>query len=120
MTTKDKIIRKKDLARLMNEHCSDYYGYEFEDFLDIFTAVIPELVLEGNTIKILELGEFYPKYNKDKIMTSGLTGKTQEVKGGVSMGFKVSKSLQKRLRDRSLSESSDEREVNTNDGDSNE
>ena len=104
MTTKDKIIRKKDLAKLMNEYCPDYYNYEFEDFLDIFTAVIPELVLEGHTIKMLELGEFYPKYNKDKIMKSGLTGKTQEVKGGISMAFKTSRALQKKLRERSLSE----------------
>ena len=102
MTTKDKIIRKKDLARLMKEYCNSYQGYEYEDFLDIFTAVIPELVLEGHTIKMLELGEFYPKYNKDKIMKSGLTGKTQEVKGGISMAFKTSRALQKKLRERSL------------------
>lgn len=99
----NKIIRNKDLARILSEYSEEqYYIYEFQDFLDIFTAVVPELVLEGNTIKMLELGEFYPKYNKDKIMKSGLTGKTQEVKGGVSMAFKTSRNLQKKLREKSL------------------
>ena len=102
-----QIIRNKELAKILKEYSSAYHAYEFEDFLEILAAVIPQLVAEDKTVKILDLGDFIPKHVKDKTMYSPLTGLTTEIKGGINLAFKPSPSVNKKVRERSQQNGND-------------
>ena len=96
-----ELLRNKALAKCMQEYSDAYNLYEYEDFLEILAAVIPQLVAEDKTVKILDLGDFIPKHVKDKTMYSPLTGLTTDIKGGINLAFKPSPAVNKRVREKS-------------------
>lgn len=93
-----EIIRNKDLTRLMKEYSDDYTMYEYEDFLRIFSAVIEDLVGKEETIRILNFGDFKPRYNKPKNIIT-VWGEKILTEGSLSLSFIPSRGLQQRLKD---------------------
>jgi nucleoid DNA-binding protein len=99
MTSKANINRKM-MASMMAEASPDYLVYECEDFIDLFTEVIEQLVKEGHTIALDGFGTFQPKINPE-FRTKDLQ-KTDDVfityPESTTLKFTPAVSLQKRIK----------------------
>lgn len=99
--SKDKPFNRKGLAQFMTASSPDYLTYEYEDFIDVFTAVIEKLIKEGNTIALDGFGSFQPKINP-AFTTASLKSGTLEMvdyPGSTTMKFTPAVSLQKRIKE---------------------
>lgn len=59
-------INTKELARVLKEELQgDYKLYEIEDILDALSVTIPNLVLQGNKVRLGNFGTFRSKVRKE-------------------------------------------------------
>lgn len=106
------MLKTKDLAKYLSEKSNgEYFIYEMEDFLEIFSESLKELIFEEQEVQFGTLGVFKPKYTKTRKGFSGLKGEYIDIQGGMTLKFSPGRSFQKELREKYLSkqkESKDE------------
>lgn len=98
------MLKTKDLARHLSEKSNgEYFIYEMEDFLEIFSESLKELILEEQEVQFGTLGVFKPKYTKTRKGFSGLKGEYIDIQGGITLKFSPGRAFQKELREKYLS-----------------
>lgn len=91
-------VKLKDLTGAISEASGGaYHSYEVLDILELFTDVVEALVQQGKTVDIYNFGRFSPKINKPKTII-GFDGKPKITQETCTMGFRVSESMQNRVR----------------------
>jgi nucleoid DNA-binding protein len=98
--TKENILTNKDLAKIMKAYCPSYNTYEYEDVLDILAEVIEQEVLKSNTIRLGNIGLFWLKRNVGRKSFNVTTRQMEELPESCTVGFKVAKQLQHRVREK--------------------
>lgn len=91
---------KKELAGYIANRSSVYHKYEIEDFLEMLIDAITEIAVEGEEIKIENLGHFTQRPSGMKRIYDFPTKTTRVVQGYPTLMFRVSPSLQKKIRDK--------------------
>lgn len=107
--SKLKPFNRKSLAQFMAASSPDYLTYEYEDFIDVFTAVIEKLIKEGRIIALDGFGTFQPKINP-AFTTASLKSGTLEMvdyPGSTTLKFTPAVSLQKRIKSYTKEKSND-------------
>jgi len=98
MTSKTTNINRKMLASMLSEASPDYLVYECEDFIDLFTEVIEQLVKEGHTIALDGFGTFQTKINPEFTTKSLKTNERVTYPESTTMKFTAAPSLQDRIK----------------------
>lgn len=60
---KESFINRKKLADIMSEYQPAYHIYEYEEFIEVFTSVIEQVIKEQKTVLLDGFGSFKPKNN---------------------------------------------------------
>jgi nucleoid DNA-binding protein len=98
MTSKAPNINRKMLASMLAEWSEDYLVYECEDFIDLFTEVIEQLVKEGHIIALDGFGSFQPKLNPAFTTKSLTSDERCTYPESTTLKFTPAVSLQKRIK----------------------
>lgn len=98
------IYNKKELARYLAEKNTDYHQYEFEDFLDFFVDAVNTIAVDGDEIKIENLGHFTQRAASDKKQYNFQTKQSTVIKGFPTLLFRVAPSLQRKIRAKTIAE----------------
>jgi nucleoid DNA-binding protein len=93
-----KRINQKELAELMHDFSDSYFKYEYQDFLEVFSAVIEQAIKDDIEIKLDNFGKFAPKYSKGLTLKALHSEEMVTYPPGCSLKFTPSKSMQNRIK----------------------
>lgn len=93
------VIKNHALAKILKEESDNVYHIpEFKDMLKIFSKTVERLILEGNTVQLQDFGTFMPRVSPARKVYSGLKQDYTAVPESLTMQFKTSEHLQRRIR----------------------
>lgn len=94
-----EVIKNHTLAKILKEESDNVYHIpEFKDMLKLFSRTVERLVLEGNTVQLQDFGTFSPRVSPARNVYSGLKQDYTAVPESLTMQFKTSDHLQRRIR----------------------